>query len=134
MLIPRPPPRIRIKKQSFLVLLADIVVKILRDSKLAMQLLKRDTVVLKEEEAVVADGDLDLLDESVDNSRIFGVEQRKINGLERCKALGLLGDGRGLPFGDKGLAGEVGGGRAEGCCGGHCGIFLNKDEIAIAVV
>lgn len=73
-----------------------------------MQLLQRDAVVLEEEEAVVADGDFDLLDEIVDDGGVVGVQEREVDGLECCEAFCLVGDWGTVPFWHGGFAGEGG--------------------------
>jgi hypothetical protein len=70
-------------------------------------LLKGDAIVLKEQEAIVADGLLDLLHQAVNDSRIVRVEQRQVDGAKLGKVVRLLGDRRRNPLGNLGLAGQV---------------------------
>lgn len=55
-------------------------------------LLQGNTVILKEKEAVVTDGGLDLLDKVLNYSWVLRVQQGQINGLQRREVLRLLCD------------------------------------------
>ena len=86
----------------------------------ATYLVKRDTIVLQKEEALVSDGYFDLLYQGIHHIRVVRVHQGQIDRLERSKAFGLLGDGRRDPIIDVWLGGEVSRGRIERSGLGHC--------------
>ena len=54
-------------------------------------LLQRNTIVLKKQKTVVANGNLDLLDKLINNGRILRIQQGEINGLEIGKVVLLFG-------------------------------------------
>lgn len=70
-------------------------------------LFKRHSVVLQEEEAVFADGFLDLLNKALYYSWVIGVHQRQIDRLKFSEVVLLLCHGRRNPFCDMGLSRQV---------------------------
>ena len=82
-------------------------------------LLLADAIVLQEDEAVVPDGDLDRLDELVDDRRVIRVHLAQVDRRQLGKVVCLFGDRRRIPGPDVGLAGKVGRGRVEGGGGRH---------------
>lgn len=67
-------------------------------------LLERNSIVLEEQEAVMANGKLDLLDKLINDGWVLRVQQREINRLELGKVVLLLGDWRRVPLWHGGLA------------------------------
>jgi hypothetical protein len=78
-----------------------------------LYLLQRNPVVLKEQEAIIANGDLDLLNKFINYSRVIRIQQGKINRAKFSEILLLLSDWRRNPCRDKRLAREVGRRRVE---------------------
>lgn len=76
-------------------------------------LLIRDPVVLEKDEPVIPDGDLDLFDELGDDLGVVRIHLAEVDRLERREPIGLLGDRRRNPGGDRGFASTVGRGRVE---------------------
>lgn len=72
-------------------------------------LFQRDAIVLQEKEAVVTDGSLHFLDETIDDRGVFRIEKRQINRFELRKVVLLLSHRRGIPRWHDRLAWQVSG-------------------------
>jgi hypothetical protein len=90
-------------------------------SQLTTHLLIRDAIVFEKDEAIVADSDLDLLDELGDDRRVIRVHLAQVNRRELGKVMCLLGGSRGYPGGHEGFAAESRGRRVEGSSWCHDG-------------
>lgn len=67
-------------------------------------LLERNSIVLEEQKAVMANGKLDLLDKLINDDWVLRVQQREINRLEFGKVVLLLGGLWRNPLWHEGLA------------------------------
>ena len=72
--------------------------------RLVSHLLERNPIVLEEQEAVMANGKLNLLDKLIHNGRVLRVQQREINRFEFGKIVLLFGGLRRNPLWHEGLA------------------------------
>jgi hypothetical protein len=91
-------------------------------------LLIRDPVILEEDEPVIPDSDLDLFNELGDDLGVVRIHLAEVDRFERREPIGLLGDRRRNPGGDRGFASSVGRRRVEERTGWH---VANVDVVGV---